>query len=343
MANFREYEASPIARADVAGAIRKGIQAVNYFVHPMGICESETVGRGSRIWAFAHVLGGAQIGEDCNICAHTFIENDVQIGDRVTLKSGVFLWDGLRVGDDVFVGPNATFTNDPFPRSKKYQEKVSATVIEQGASIGANATILPGVHVGAHAMIGAGTVVTDNVPPFAIVMGNPGRITGYVDTGLAGRAAITSEQDDSTGAAISIPIDGVEVRDLHTAVDLRGSMAVGELGKNMPFEPKRFFVLYDVPSKHVRGGHAHRSCLQFLVCVHGSVFVVVDDSTQRFEIELNSPARGILIPPMIWTTHYRYSADAALLVLASEPYDSDDYIRDYDDFGGMKTADLGPN
>ncbi|RUW40276.1 acyltransferase, partial [Mesorhizobium sp. M8A.F.Ca.ET.021.01.1.1] len=127
-----------------------------FFVHEQGICESPHIGQGTRIWAFAHVLPGAVIGADCNICDHVFIENDVVIGNDVTIKSGVQLWDGLRLGNRVFVGPNATFTNDRFPRSKEYPEAFLLTTVEDGASIGANATILPGIIIGRQAMIGAG-------------------------------------------------------------------------------------------------------------------------------------------------------------------------------------------
>ena len=154
---------------------------MSFFVHPQGICETTDVGENTRIWAFAHVLAGARLGEDCNVCDFVFIENDVILGDRVTVKSGVQLWDGLRVGDDVFIGPNATFTNDHFPRSKVYHERVDFTRIENGASIGANATILPGLTIGSRAMVGAGSVVTHDVPAEAIVAGNPARIIGSVD------------------------------------------------------------------------------------------------------------------------------------------------------------------
>lgn len=150
------------------------------FVHPLGICESTQVGEGTRIWAFAHVLAGARIGADCNIGEQVFVENDVVLGDRVTVKNGVQLWDGLRVGDDVFIGPNATFTNDPFPRSKVHDHPISITALEAGASIGANATILPGLTIGAQAMVGAGSVVTRDVPPEVIVTGNPARVVGEV-------------------------------------------------------------------------------------------------------------------------------------------------------------------
>src|SRR5690606_36597155 len=153
----------------------------DYFVHSHALCESIEIGTGTRIWAFSHILPAAKVGKDCNICDHVFIENDVVIGDRVTIKCGVQLWDGLRIGNDVFIGHNATFTNDNFPRSRRYPESFAVTTVNEGASIGANATIMPGVSIGGHAMIGAGAVVTRSVPPNAIVVGNPAKIVGYVD------------------------------------------------------------------------------------------------------------------------------------------------------------------
>ena len=151
------------------------------FVHERGLCESDQVGTGTRVWAFAHVLPGARIGRDCNVCDHTFVENDVIIGDRVTIKCGVQLWDGLRVEDDVFIGPNATFTNDRFPRSREFPEEFPQTRLRRGCSIGANATILPGIEVGERAMVAAGSVVTRDVPAGKLVLGNPARVVGDVE------------------------------------------------------------------------------------------------------------------------------------------------------------------
>lgn len=151
-----------------------------FFKHSHSLVESEAIGKDTKIWAFAHVLPGAKIGDNCNICDHVFIENDVIIGDRVTIKCGVQLWDGVRVDDDVFIGPNATFTNDIFPRSKVYPDKFLTTRLKRGCSIGANATILCGIEIGEQAMVGAGAVVTKDVPPKALVYGNPARIQRYL-------------------------------------------------------------------------------------------------------------------------------------------------------------------
>jgi lipopolysaccharide biosynthesis protein len=148
------------------------------FIHPLSDVASKNIGENTRIWQFAVVLEGAIIGSNCNICAHTLIENDVSIGNNVTVKSGVYLWDGIVLEDDVFVGPNATFTNDKTPRSKQYPAEFLKTVVRKGASIGANATILPGIELGEYCMVGAGAVVTKNVPAKSIVVGNPARIVG---------------------------------------------------------------------------------------------------------------------------------------------------------------------
>ena len=150
-------------------------------IHPAALVESMDVGSGTRVWAFAHVADGAVVGEDCNICDHTFVEAGVVVGNRVTLKCGVYLWKGIVVEDDVFIGPNASLANDPYPRSMAHLSEHPRTVIRRGASIGAGAVILPGVEIGAYAMIGAGAIVTRSIPAFALAYGNPARIHGRVD------------------------------------------------------------------------------------------------------------------------------------------------------------------
>jgi UDP-2-acetamido-3-amino-2,3-dideoxy-glucuronate N-acetyltransferase len=151
------------------------------FIHPQALVDAgATIGPRTRVWAFAHVVKGAVIGEDCNICDHTFIEGKATVGDRVTIKCGVYVWDGITLEDDVHVGPCATFTNDRLPRSKKYAAEWQKTMVRTGASIGANATILPGLTIGRWAMIGAGAVVTRDVPAHALVRGNPARLAGWV-------------------------------------------------------------------------------------------------------------------------------------------------------------------
>ena len=300
------------------------------FVHPQALCESDQVGPGTRVWAFAHVLPGAVIGADCNICDGVFVENDVVVGDRVTVKCGVQLWDGVRLEDDVFVGPNATFTNDLFPRSREYPEDFPRTIVGTGASIGANATILPGITIGRRAMVGAGAVVTKDVPPNAVVVGNPARIAGY-----SGSRRTVDRPSAAPLGAVADPGDlpgGARVVTLTRATDLRGSLVAVDHVSDLPFEPQRTFVVYDVPSRDVRGEHAHRVCEQVLVCLRGSVTALVDDGHDRREMVLDRPDQALYMPAMVWGTQYRYSDDAVLLVYASRPYEDADYIRDYETF-----------
>lgn len=298
----------------------------DFFAHPTALVESERIGAGTRIWAFSHVLPGAVVGRDCNVCDHVFIENDVVVGDRVTIKSGVQLWDGVRLEDDVFVGPNATFTNDPRPRSRVRPAEYPKTVVRRGASIGANATLLPGIVVEQHAMVGAGAVVTRSVPPHAVVVGVPARIVRYAETRPG------DPQATAAAGGERISVAGVRLVPAASVRDLRGNLLAREVGKGLPFTPARCFVVFDVPTEEVRGEHAHRTCAQLLVALRGRVTVACTDGRERDEFVLDSPETGLYVPPMVWAAQYRYSLDAMLLVLASHPYDPGDYIRDYQTF-----------
>jgi UDP-2-acetamido-3-amino-2,3-dideoxy-glucuronate N-acetyltransferase len=304
------------------------------FVHANGLCESTHVGPGTRIWAFAHVLPGARIGANCNVCDQVFIENDVIVGDDVTIKCGVQLWDGL-----LFIGPNATFTNDMRPRSKVYPDAFLQTVLEDDVSIGANATILPGIRIGRGAMVGAGAVVTRDVPPYATVVGNPAVIIGYQDTQssqatpverprLGGAEALGAR----IGSRLELGVSNCFIERLPNFSDMRGSLTPLENGKGLPFVPVRNFLVYDVASSRVRGEHAHRKCEQFLVAARSGVSVVVDDGRSRAEVRLTDPSVGLYLPPMVWGIQYKFDRDSLLLVMASLPYEADDYIRDYDEF-----------
>jgi len=296
-------------------------------IHDLADVASNRIGRNTRIWQYVVVLKNASIGANCNVCSHVFIENDVTIGDNVTIKNGVHIWDGVRIEDDVFIGPNVTFTNDKFPRSKRHDKESERTLVKRGASLGANATILPGLTIGENSMVGAGAVVTYNVPPNAIVAGNPGVITGYVDAKVQVQPRATAES-----ALTRSSVAGVSLTRLKSVSDLRGDLSVTDVEREIPFGIKRVFWVYNVPSEKVRGAHVHRRLHEFVACVSGSVSVVVDDGSKREEFVLDDPSLGLHLPPMVWRSLYKYTSDAVLLVFASHEYDPDDYVRDYDEF-----------
>lgn len=299
-------------------------------IHQLSDVQTKAIGDRTRIWQFCIVLAQAKIGSDCNICANVFVENNVKIGNRVTVKCGVQLWDGITIEDDVFIGPNATFTNDKTPRSKQHPASYCQTYIEQGATIGANATILP-VRIGRYAMIGAGAVVTCDVPAYAVVMGNPGRIVDYIGVKKQCErkldAPLGIEQHTGTGARII---------ELPSFSDMRGDLSVIEWEKEVPFHVERIFYTYNTLSSKVRGEHAHKNCHQFLIAVSGSLKVIADNGYVREEYNLVRPSQGLYLPAGIWGIQYMHQPNTVLLVLASHPYDKDDYIRNYDEYLRLK-------
>jgi UDP-2-acetamido-3-amino-2,3-dideoxy-glucuronate N-acetyltransferase len=299
-----------------------------YSAHASAIIETDHVGPGTRIWAFAHVLPEARIGSDCNICDHVLVENGAVIGNRVTVKCYVQVGDGVTIEDDVFVGPNVGFTNDRFPRSRQWQTEVKRTLVRSGASIGANASILPGLTIGSKAMIGAGAVVTHDVPPRAIVVGNPGFVKGYVDVPDQPLDHLVGPRERPHAR---LP-GGAALLELPKVKDSRGMLSFAQIEQSLPFSAARYFLVYGVPNRQIRGEHAHKQLHQFLVCVAGSCAVRMFDGNRSDEVRLDRPEIGLHVTPMVWTTQYKFSADAVLLVLASDVYKESDYIRDPDEY-----------
>jgi UDP-2-acetamido-3-amino-2,3-dideoxy-glucuronate N-acetyltransferase len=286
--------------------------------HTSSDIHSKSIGVNTRIWQYVVILQGAKIGKDVNICSHCFIENDVSVGDRTTIKSGVQLWDGISVGSDVFIGPNVTFTNDKFPKSKFYPVEFLKTIIEDGVSIGANSTILPGIKIGKNSLIGAGSVVTKSVPPNSIVCGNPSRY-------------ITKAKCNDFHKS-RLDLDYLDSNPIPTFKDKRGALSVSDFDALIPFDVKRFFIVYATDKGTERGGHAHYVCHQYLICTSGSVLVTIDNGKDKKNILLNSPDKGLYIPPMIWGTQIYKTTYTSLMVFASHSYDSKDYISTYPDY-----------
>lgn len=290
-------------------------------VHPTALCETEDVGHDSKVGAFARVTSGARIGAQCEIGDHALVAAGATLGDRVSIAAGVKIWGGVALEDDVRVAGDAAFVQPDGQRD--------GTVVRRGASIGANATIAPGVTIGAGAQVEPGAVVAKSVPPHAIVRGSPARIVGYVDLIRRDAPLVAPEQRH---AITTTDVEGVTVHELLLVHDMRGDLSAGEFEREIPFPVRRYFIVFDVPSEDVRGEHAHRRCRQFLVCLRGRCRVVVDDGDKRAEIVLDRPNLGLYLPPLVWGIQYQHTADALLLVFASEYYDPTDYIRDYGEF-----------
>lgn len=257
---------------------------------------------------------GSTIGKDCHIGPFAAVGKS-RIGNGVHIEAGVILPDDSEIADGCVIGAGAVV------------EAGKGVRIGRNVRIGAHATISAGCSIGNAAVVQTGSVVTRNVPPNAIVMGNPAAIVGYIDTLSQARETVPGNGGRHAVQATQVP--GVTLHELPVFSDIRGSLSVGELERDLPFAPKRYFLVFDVPSREVRGEHAHIECHQFLICVRGSCTVVADNSLVREEFLLDRPNLGIHLPPMIWGIQYRYSEDAVLLVLASHTYEAADYIRDY--------------
>lgn len=206
----------------------------------------------------------------------------------------------------------------------------SIITLEENVHIQAGAIITGNLTISRNALIHAGSIVTRDVPPHAIVTGNPAKIVGY--TGKNESPVPSQRQAPNKPSIVKTNVNGVTLHRLPKVLDLRGNLTVGEFEKSIPFDAKRYFMVFGVPNAEVRGEHAHRTCHQFLICAHGQISVVADDGINREEFLLNDPSIGLHLPPLTWGIQYKYSNDAVLLVFASEYYDSEEYIRDYSEF-----------
>ncbi len=297
-------------------------------IHPDARCSDNSIGHNSRVGPMAVVADGATIGENCHISGHTTVGNRAKIGDRVVVGSGARIGPDVTIRDDVSIGLNAVI-DDSLDGASTVAVR---TTIDHGVSVGAGVVVLSGVHVGLGSIVRPGSVVTTDVPPKAIVRGNPAHIVGYVESSSRIMRHIEDIGGLGTERPTAVGVGSCEIWPLPRFADLRGSLVPVEFETDLPFVPQRMFFVFDVPGVDVRGEHAHRQCSQFLVAVHGSLSVVLDDGEDSTEIRLNTPDAGLLLPPGIWGIQYKFTPDAVLGVFTSLPYDADDYIRDYGDF-----------
>jgi len=274
----------------------------------------------------AHVHPGASIAAGAQLGDFVVVYPGASVGEGCRVRGFTQIWPGVQLQDGAEIGPGVTI-EAPVAES-------SDIVVGAGVKVGAGALICRGVRIGQGAEVAAGAVVAQNVPPYAIVAGSPARVVNYVQQAEAESPAdwhpiATFPESPST---MRLGVGDVTLHRFKSVRDPRGDLSVGEFSREIPFVPKRYFLVMNVPNDKTRGEHAHYRCHQFLVCVKGSCAVVVDDLHSRCEVRLESPDQGLYLPPMTWGIQYKYSSDAVMMVFASEYYEADDYIRDYDEF-----------
>ena len=248
------------------------------------------------------------------------VDAAAQCHDRVTIGRGAIVQGACRIGADVEIGPGAVLDAGD-----------GTLVVESGAQVGAGAILGAPITISQGAHVLPGTVVSRDVPPHAVVAGNPAQIIGYTTLAAQNRDLQPEVAPRQPGAR-EISAKGVTFHRMPKVLDLRGNLTVGEFERSIPFQPRRYFMVFGVPNSEIRGEHAHRTCHQFLICAHGSCAVMVDDGEVREEVVLDDPSLGLHLPPLTWGVQYKYSQDAVLLVFASEYYDPNEYIRDYPEF-----------
>ena len=254
---------------------------------------------------------------------------DFVLGAGCSVGAYAFIGPGCVAEDNVQIGARATVLA-PEPTSDVAAQRL---LVQSGATIGAGAVVCGANVIGRGARIEPGAVVTSDVPPHAVVAGNPAHVTGYVSAaagGAPGRPIEMVHAPKEVGAVV-LP-NGVSVIRFPEVIDLRGQLTFGEVDGQLPFAVDRFFLVYGVASQELRGEHAHRSCHQLIIATTGAVSVLTDNGSELIEVRIDEPTIGVHLPPMVWGVQFRHTADAVLMVLASDRYDADDYIRDYDEF-----------
>jgi serine acetyltransferase len=277
--------------------------------------------------SLAHVHAAARIGAGVQLGDFVVVYDGAEVGAGCRVRGFTQVWSGVKLHDNVELGPGVTLEAPDDGAS-------SDIVIGAGTKVGAGALICRGVRIGQGAEVVAGAVVAQNVPPYAIVAGSPARVVNYVQ-----QAETDIEADwhpiatfPKVPSIVRLGVGDVTLHRFKYVRDPRGDLSVGEFEREIPFSPKRYFLVVNVPNDKIRGEHAHYKCHQFLVCVKGSCAVVVDDMKSRCEVRLDAPDQGLYLPPMTWGIQYKYSSDAVMMVFASDYYEADDYIRDYDEF-----------
>ena len=283
----------------------------------------------SNIHNTSHIEGDIQIDESSLIGPNCFLKGNISIGANSKIKGGVTFIGDIDIAQNSIIEPGVSIAS----QNINSEEKEKKIIIGSNSFVGAGSVLHPGIVIGDHTRVDAGSVLMRNIPSYAIVRGSPSAIAGYMKdiSYKEPKPQLISESHKEEDLYLC-KVQGVTIHNFIRIKDIRGDLIVGEFNKNIPFLPKRYFIVLDVPSSETRGEHAHKSCHQFLICTSGRVSVIVDDGKLREEIVLDRPNMGLFIPAGIWGVQYKYSSEATLLVFASDYYDTEDYIRDYDEF-----------
>lgn len=273
---------------------------MSFHQHTTAICESNTIGDQTSVDAYSVISKTARLGKHCKIGCFSHIKDKCDIGNQTSIGSNCVI-----------------------------AEKVQ---IEEDCKLGDNVSILAGIQIGQGAVIRSGSVVTRHVPPHAIISGNPAEIEYYASENVESLDQSIVTSNKKIDAPLSLDVGRSALWPLPNFDDMRGTLTVSEYEKDLPFKPERSFLVYNVPNNKIRGEHAHKQCDQFLIAVHGTLSILLDDGKARREVQLQSPDQGVYMPAGIWGTQYKFSSDAVLLVFASRPYENDDYLRTYADF-----------
>ena len=276
----------------------------------------------------------AIIGSNCDIALGVSIGADAVIGNSVRIGPGCIVSGRCSIGDQCILAAGCILDAGD-------DDSSTGTILESGVQLLAGVTVAASITIATGALIEAGTVLLRPVPPHALVSGNPAQITGYRLSDSNRTSSPPPPRDTTLQPVEQTTISGVTLHRLPRIIDLRGNLTVGEFERSIPFMPRRYFLVFEVPNAEVRGEHAHRTCKQFLICVKGSCHVVADDGTNREEFILDDPSIGLYLPPKTWGIQYKYSHDAVLLVFASEYYDTQEYIREYEEFSRLSLPSSG--
>lgn len=301
------------------------VNQVPQFIHDRAVCTPIQIGVGTFVRADVRMSPSARVGRNCSIFEGVIVEDDVVIGDRVIIKNQAKISEHVIVGNDTFIGSDVVIHGHLSGSETPQQTKIGRNVY-----LGDGVEVLANVIIGDFAVIGAGVLVAKSVPDHAVLSGTPAQILGKTTT--PGFGPSMNRLEDDVVNAQQTSVKGVTLHDIHKVQDERGNLSMGEFGRNIPFMVSRYFLVYAVPAGEIRGDHAHFKCHQFLIAVNGSISVVADDGVNREKFVLDRADKGLYLPPMTWGVQYEYSKDAVLLVLASDYYDNEDYIRNYDEF-----------